>query len=236
VWSPTELEGFQISGNFNRTRFYNQIQGSLLNSLGTLSRADALAQPALFPMLAVRGPDGTLLRIENSAINLSSVTVRSVDFNVNYDRITPWGAFNAVLQGSITLSYDSQLLPLVPVQDLAGTTAMDKRRAALTLGWSRGAFGANVFGNYTGPYLDTEIINLSFTGPKAPAIKVPSRVTWDFSGFYNAPWGIKLSGGVKDAFGAKFPFAQGDDGPFDSRRLDFRGRVVHVEFSKSLAF
>jgi hypothetical protein len=56
------------------------------------------------------------------------------------------------------------------------------------------------------------------------------------SGFYQAPWGIKFSGGVKDMFSAKFPLAQGSDGPYDTRRVDLRGRVIHAELQKAFNF
>jgi hypothetical protein len=56
------------------------------------------------------------------------------------------------------------------------------------------------------------------------------------SGFYEARWGIKFSGGVKDMFSAKFPLAQGFDGPYDTRRVDLRGRVIHAELQKAFNF
>jgi iron complex outermembrane receptor protein len=236
TWSPPEADGLQFSANYNRTRFSDQIHSSLLANLGTLSVTQVLANPNLFPGVAVRSSDGTLLRVEDGPINVSSVTVRTLDFNINYDRPTAWGMFSAAVQGMVTLSYDQQLLPLVPVEDLAGTTNMDRRRARLSLGWSRGRYGVNLYGNCTGPYLDTEIVNLSNTGLQVAPLPVRSRTTWDMSGFYQAPWGIKFSGGVKDMFSAKFPFAQGSDGPYDTRRVDLRGRVIHAELQKAFNF
>jgi iron complex outermembrane receptor protein len=236
TWSPPEADGLQIAANYNRTRFSDQILSSLLANLGTLSVTQVLANPNLFPGVAVRSSDGTLLRVEDGPINVSSVTVRTVDFNVNYDRPTAWGLFSAAVQGIVTLSYDQHLLPLVPVQDLAGTSTMDKRRARLSLGWSRNRYGLNLYANYTGSYLDTDIINLSGTGLQVRPLAVASRTTWDMSGFYEARWGIKFSGGVKDMFSAKFPLAQGFDGPYDTRRLDLRGRVIHAELQKAFNF
>ncbi len=237
-WQPPYVNGLRTSVSYNHTQFDDQIVGSVFG-IGTLTRQDILARPDLFPGIALRDPvTNQLLRVRSFPYNVASLTVESLDFDFSYRHGTSLGDFTASLLSTYTLSYDEQAIELLPVEGAVGTSSADRLTGVASFGWSRGTMGANVYANYTDNYMNTVITSLtSSTGvPPAPQ-EVRSRTTWDLVGYYGLPvWGLKLSAGVRNLFDEKFPFAQGAAGPYDTTRIDLRGRLIHLELQKSFDF
>ena len=69
-----------------------------------------------------------------------------------------------------------------------------------------------------------------------PELKVDSRTTVDLTGTYRFDNGITARAGGRNIFNADFPFMVGYQGrPFDTSRVDLRGRVLFVEVTYDFA-
>lgn len=57
--------------------------------------------------------------------------------------------------------------------------------------------------------------------------------TWDMVGHYKIEGlGLKLNAGVRNMFEEDYPFAPSYAGPYDTRRVDLRGRIVFAKVQK----
>lgn len=54
--------------------------------------------------------------------------------------------------------------------------------------------------------------------------------TFDLTGFYNLPAGFSINMGVRNLTNAAFPFFN-NFVPWDSRRVDLRGRIFYLELA-----
>ncbi len=68
----------------------------------------------------------------------------------------------------------------------------------------------------------------------SPQERVDNYLTWDLTGSYEfGESGWKVYAGARNITNAEFPFFDGFGPPWDPRRVDTRGRIVHLELRKS---
>ncbi len=233
-WNPARLPGTAFALTYNRTDVTDQIIGSIFVVDG-VSLQDFIARPDLFPTVSVRDPvTNTLLRIQGSAINVAAVEVEAVDFSARFTRSLPLGNFSAGLQGTYKIRHDQQVAALLEPRGLQGTTSADRLRATVSFSWSGEQWGLDLYGNHTGGYWNTEVLEINAVG--AMAMRVRARTTWDLSAYREFGAGWRVSAGARNLFDDPFPFHQGFAGPFDTRRVDLRGRLLQMELRKEFSF
>ena len=93
------------------------------------------------------------------------------------------------------------------------------------LEWMKDAMTVNLFCQYTPGYLN----NANYRVGDQP---VESRYTIDLSATYRWENGLLVRAGGRNIFDAGFPFTLNTLGkPYDSVRVDIRGRVLFFELS-----
>ncbi|WIO73976.1 TonB-dependent receptor [Porticoccaceae bacterium LTM1] len=235
-WTPEFIDGLNISLNYNKTKFDSRIEANPGFNFG---EEFILANPDLFPGFAKRNPDTNQLeRIELRPINIAQRDNESIDFSVQYAWSNNWGDFDASLGGVYTSKQEDLIAPGQEKIGLDGTTGgPDKVTANLSLNWTKDAYGANLYGNYHHHYQNTEATGPSFiaTIPEPP--RIGHYITWDLTGFYkdaNSGWTFRV--GARNLLNNKFPFHISFAGPYDTVRVDLRGRVIFAEVKKNFNF
>lgn len=239
-WSPSRLEGFRTSVSYTKITFDNQIVGSLYGT--GLNIEEILARPDLFPGVAVRengDPNGALLRINSFPFNVAFLENETLDFDFAYQWATDAGEFEARLNGAYTLSQKQAAAESFhEIEQRASSSGPDRWNAVASLSWTTEQMGANFYANYVGSYRNTEAINATTYSltPITEEERISHYITYDLTGYYNFGDGWKASAGVRNLLNNKFPFYHAFAGPWDSQRVDLRGRLIHLEIQKTFDF
>ena len=187
VISPPELRGFTITADYWRIKqtglvgtfgFQNQVALDLLLRTQGSSNPNVLRDPADADTIALfagtslaANPAGPINFILDPYLNLDSRTSTGIDFGLYYDiGTTPIGdfkfRFNAARLRSFfqVPSVDGQALldGNFPVEGLGELLLIDGRpkwRFSTSLNWDIGDFDIDLFGKYTGKFLDPSTTN-----------------------------------------------------------------------------
>jgi iron complex outermembrane receptor protein len=185
---------------------------------------------------APAGAVGTVLQINTTFLNASSVDTSGIDFGASY-RIDGGrlGLFTPSFQGTYILSYDLQLTQGGPVIDGAGNRnftnfgeSTPELRFNAGLNWKLGPHSANLFVRHIGSYFDDQ--------PLGPDARINSDTRLDVQ--YNLAVNELLKReklatftiGGRNVTGTRAPFVA-TNGGFDSRVADPRGAQVYVGFN-----
>lgn len=109
--------------------------------------------------------------------------------------------------------------------DLHGTPGGPERwKGYGYINWAQGNATLNLIANYSSSYE-----GLRFS----PQERVENYLTFDLTGSYEfGDSGWKVFAGARNITNKAFPFFDSNT-PWDPRRVDLRGRVVHLEVRKS---
>ena len=226
-WKPRGfLQGLSVALSYNKINFKN-----VINGLGTIA---AFTPELLFnvPGVVERDAGGNISRINLGPVNIAGEHSQNVDFSTTYIANTPSGDWVFGLNGTYALQLTESTVPGATPLILVGTEAgPEKVKLRGSVGWSRAAYGLNLYANYSGHYLNN---NFGGSGPQP----VASYLTFDLTGSYNLRGVWSLSGGARNLLNRSFPFFNNAAGsavsgfPWDSRRVDLRGRVIYLEVAR----
>ncbi|MEH6759165.1 MAG: TonB-dependent receptor [Parasphingorhabdus sp.] len=189
VISPPELRGFTFTVDYWRIKqtglvgtfgFQNQVALDLLLRTQGSFNPNVLRGPvdadtiALFAGTSLAAdPAGPITFILDPYLNLDSRTSKGIDFGMYYDiGETPIGDFNIRFNAARLRSFfqvpntDGQSLldANFPVEGLGELLLIDGRpkwRFSGSVNWSLGNFDVNLFGKYTGKFLDPSTTNVA---------------------------------------------------------------------------
>jgi iron complex outermembrane receptor protein len=202
--------------------------------------AERVIRAAPTPDDIAAGRPGRLLALDTSRLNLGRIEARGVDLNASYDFDTRFGRFFPGLMGTWIDEFKTTELPGMPLEDRANVASADgtivRWRAAATLGWGRGRFGAFVAARHVPAYDDASLGVL--TGQE-----VASQTTFDVQGSLelgglispHAFWeGTRLTLGAVNVTDEMPPFAQVSSlAGFDFSQGDLKGRFVYLRLGKT---
>ena len=200
---------------------------------------DAATVAALYAAPQFQNPFGIAASaigaiIDLETLNLSRVTVRGIDLDVNYARPLDGGTATLGITGTRLLAIDQRLTASAPADDVAGTFDNPvKLRLRGDAGWGKGGFSTNLFVNYTAGYTNQLVL---------PSEHVASWTTIDGQigyRFANASplAGARIALSALNLFDRRPPYVR--NSVFDSTlaydpgQANALGRVVSVQASFS---
>lgn len=181
--------------------------------------------------------DGTApvaLIIDQRLNNVAKTEIAGFDFGIDYVSEVFAGVASFTLNGSLLTQYDE-----APLSTTQSVDVLDTFRFPVDLrmrggaAWSKGGFGANLFVNYTGGYVDTQSM---------PERDVDTFTTVDVHLSYSFEYaldnkllnGTTLSISVQNVFDNDPPFLNNLAGiGFDDEKASPLGRYVAVQFRKA---
>ena len=108
---------------------------------------------------------------------------------------------------------------------LMGVAGPERWKGYGYVNWTQGSASLNLTANYSSSYA-----GLSYSLQE----RVGNYITFDLTGSYEfGDSGWKVYAGARNITNKAFPFFDGFAAPWDPRRVDPRGRVVHLEIRKS---
>ena len=131
-------------------------------------------------------------------VNLGRTRTSGFDFNVNWNGPpAEWGKMSFALQGTYVTRWETQLDGATMTSMLGTdvfTRAVPRWRYLLSLGWSRGPWGATLVQNYTHGYWDFA------PGLDGQRRRVDSFAPWDLQATYVASKRWQFAAGVRNLF------------------------------------
>ena len=178
------------------------------------------------PGVVERGPDGAITRLNLKPLNIASRQSRSVDVAASYAFANVAGAFKVGVEGTYTDHLLEVTLPGADPTYQHGTAAGPERlKAKAFVDLKRQALGLRLQANYSAGYENTS---------SRAQVMVDSYTTVDLTGSYAfGDSGWRLNAGARNLLNADFPFYDGFGTPWDPRRVDVRGRIVHLQVTKA---
>jgi iron complex outermembrane recepter protein len=220
-WKPMgSLRGLAATLTYSRIDFDNLITSS----------SAYMNDPAILfslPGVITRNAAGQVTSVNLGPINIASRLSQSVDARLSYGMDTRVGQLTFGVSGTYTIKLEDNPGPGFPtVRDDATQNGPERVKARSWVSWSRREYGANVYANYSSSYMNTNVDSPTGLAPQS----VDHYTTFDLNGFYNLPGGFSVNAGVRNLTNAAFPFINYEY-PFDTRRVDLRGRTFYLEFA-----
>ncbi len=221
-WTPGGiLDGFSLKITWFDTEFTDKFGSGF--SL-------AFNEPELFfavPNAVIRDAQGNIVRVNLFTVNLAQRFSENLDVNLRYQFDTDrWGFFTIGTDATFTGKLQDVSAPGSEPNDLHGTPAGPERwKGSGYVNWALGIATLNLTANYSSSYA-----GLTFS----PQDRVENYLTFDLTGSYefgNSGW--KIYAGARNIANKEFPFYDSGYQPWDPRRVDARGRVVHLEIRKT---
>jgi iron complex outermembrane recepter protein len=242
TFTPSWIRGLKLSANAWHIEMDERItffaSSTLLENETAFPERVIRAAPT--PEDIAAGRPGRLVALDASRLNLGRIEARGVDFNASYDLDTRFGRFVPGLMGTWIDEFKTMELPGMPLEDRVNVASPDgtivRWRAAATLGWGRGRFGAFVAARYVPSYDDTSL------GVRNGSV-VSSQTTFDVQGSLelgglitqHAFWaGTRLTLGAVNVTDEMPPFSQVNSlAGFDFSQGDLKGRFVYLRLGKT---
>ena len=226
-WVSEVVDGLTISATYNNIKFTDRIQ-SFFPAPGFTGPGNG---PAIFsdPRIVTRDGAGNLIGFNSTPINVAARELEAVDFDIGYVMGTDTGDYSIRLAGTCTGELFDQVISGGAEQSLVNTAQGPSQWVGkLSLGWNSEGYGANMDVNYSSSY--------EFASGSSVATPVEHWSTIDLSGYYEMDNGWKVNGGIRNLLNNQFPFVDSSFRPFDTSRVDSRGRVVYVKAEKQFDF
>jgi len=176
----------------------------------------------------IRNPStGAIVLINRQQQNIAGIKTSGFDFEADFSFETGIGTLTQNLVVSYIDKYDLDQ-GLGTFVDQLDQAFFPKMRTNLTLGWSRGDFSSTVIGTLVGSSEEETARN------GALGTRIPTWVTWDIQGTWNAPWNGRVTVGVRNIADKDPPL---DNtlltGPFYvNSQYDWYGRVPYVRYEQ----
>lgn len=225
-WFSHSVAGLSVNATYSQTDFTDRI-----TTLDTFRYPIEIVMAV--PEFAQRDSDGYLISINQAPINLSERTSRTIDIGVNYEFENSLGNFRISLNGSKTLELEDVVIPGQEALGLVGTQyGPDEWKARGMLSWYQNEVALNLIANYSSPYKYSYLGTINGARYE-PVTNVESYITIDLTGSYSLDdTGLTFLFGTRDLFHSGKPFVDKRGSPWDSSRVDPRGRTVYLEVRK----
>lgn len=232
VWSPQNIKGLNVSATYTKIDWEDRIDFVNGGDPRLSGQNPEDYDLILFDVGLEDGGDGDPTTPDywpGRPVNLANRTLEVIDFRMSYSFETDLGSFITDFNAAYTQSATEQVFDHIDEKELQGTEfGPDDLVFKAMLGWNKDTYGANFLMHYSSSYEHTD--------PLTPQEKVDSYMTFDVTGFYDFGDGMKIHGGIKNLTDAAFPFYDNQSANYDARRVDARGRVIYLEFSKEFSF
>lgn len=224
-WTPEWGGGLLLSVDYSEVDIRDRIASS--SELRGLLPVDVYAY---LPEFFTRGPDGTLLETRTTYVNISQRVSETVDVHLSRPFETNFGRFVAELDYSRVLDqYDVPAAGAPAAGFLGESVGVDRYRLNSKVTWVRGASSATLAASHKPGYVNNDFENNLFRN--LPNMPVASYTTVDAS--LKHSWedrGLTVRVGGRNIFDKKPPFMLSQQGlPYDTKRVDLRGRVLYLE-------
>ena len=255
-WAPGFMDGVSISATYTRARLDNQITtvaSDLFPAAETLLDSNIYRRAdlpgfftsgfdfATFESFPIDPAVGVITVINSIPVHTAGFKSESIDFNIDYRFSTVWADFEANLYGTYSAALEFRPVVTANPEDTVGLiNGVDRWADTFSFGFSRRRYSATLLINYTHSYINTRE-NSFFTTPGATNARGPQKVdnyvTVDLTGSYDlAESGWRILMGARNLTDASFPFVDNLGRPFDSSRVDVRGRILYMEVKKTFDF
>ena len=210
------------------------------NRITTLNDATLLGNEALFPGRVIRNSAGVLTGLDLSYLNFGEISVKGLDYQVNYSYQSAFGQFTPSLAATQTYHYTTALSPGSLPTDRVSQANDDglfspRWKGTVGLGWTNHGFNASVSGRYIGRYQDYDstrlignfwIYDASFR--YAPGSSFSSNHSW-LKGTYVAVGGVNLFNKLPQYSNYEFGLLG-----YDPAESDLRGRFLYLQLGVRL--
>ncbi|MCM2311407.1 MAG: TonB-dependent receptor [Steroidobacteraceae bacterium] len=260
VWTPSgAMEGFEASIDY-----YNIKETGIINTLPSdqvLQHVERYGPDSIFAQYVrlgqsvageLRFDDGDPITapgqitnrpsdevwLSNSLINIAGIEQDGLDIKFSYSRDTAsWGTFSGQLSTLYMLSYDQELIPTFPIDDLVGVYhdfygLFPEWRAFLQLGWQMGGWSAGINGTFM-PGVD----DITFGVGASP--DVDSYNSWDIQLGYDFSEsgiagldGLRINAGINNVTDEEPPYIESEGNQsHDIQSYDPIGLFYYVDLS-----
>ena len=193
---------------------------------GTLLAFNNPEQLFGIPGTVFRDAQGNIERLNLFTVNLAERYSEYLDVSLRYQFDTArWGYYTVGVNATLNAQLQDVATPGAEPTDLHGTPGGPERwKGYGYINWAQGNATLNLTANYSSSYE-----GLTFS----PQERVENYLTFDLTGSYEfGDSGWKVYAGARNITNKEFPFFDSST-PWDPRRVDLRGRVVHLEVRKS---
>ena len=181
----------------------------------------------------IRDPNGVLIEVVNTAINVSRRVSDNLDFEINGLIGTDSGTFRPGLYVNyVVRQYDEAVPGSGKVSRVGDIRGVDRYNVIASLNWTKGSWTADFVGTYTPGYTNSNFDDLQGPVSLITVPDVDDRFVVDLSASREFGNGLTLRVGARNLLNADFPFALNGAGiPYDAARVDLRGRVLFASAS-----
>jgi iron complex outermembrane receptor protein len=260
TWSPGgAMEGFQASVDY-----YNIKETGIINTLPSdqiLQHVEQFGPNSPFAQYVRLGQsiagenhfdDGALITtpgqitnrpsdevwLSNSLINIAGIEQDGLDFKFSYSRDTEaWGTFSGQVSAVYMLSYDQELIPTFPIDDLVGVYhdfygLFPEWRAFLQLGWQKGGWSVGLNSTFM-----PGVEDITFGKNVSP--DVDSYNSWDIQVGYDFSesgisglGGLRISAGINNFTDEEPPYIESESNQsHDIQSYDPIGKFYYVDLA-----
>ena len=232
-YAPRWAEGLVVELDYSEIDFQDRIAYPF--ELGQLLPDEVYGS---IDTIFIRDENGNLVEMDGRPINIARRVSETVDLDISTVMQTPFGVFFPGLNVHYVVDQFDQAFADSDerVRFVGKALGVLKYKIEGRLGWSRGdRMSADLRLHYTPEYDNNTFVN-DFFRSSIPEMPVDSRTTVDLTGTYRFDNGITARAGGRNIFNADFPFMLGHQGrPFDTSRVDMRGRVLFVDVTYNFA-
>jgi iron complex outermembrane recepter protein len=210
-WSVGFL--FQPTSTFSGSIDFWEIE--LRDRVGAISGQLLISQYQRFQQYVIRDSAGEIEEVISPTFNIGGDRARGVDLSLTASAKTGVGQLSASLDGTYIDSFQSRFSVADPWVELVGkfgdtTNGFNlhlRWKHTLNLGWSSGAWSANLAQKYSAGY-DAERDGFgSGVIPASQPRKINSYTTYDLSATYTGMKNLTLTAGIKNLFDKEPPFS-----------------------------
>ncbi len=178
-----------------------------------------------------------IVSVQTNYTNLSEVTTRGFDFDLNYRLNTLYGKLGFRAGGSYLEKYAIDGDEYVGGN---GYTSLPRIRGFAQLSWEQGPYSAALTANYIHSYYQQLLAASYFSTANDPRFqtgvygdKIGSRTTLDLFGAYEFNNKLKISGSVLNIANKQPPYDPGTSSTFlyDFTQFDVRGRAYRLNLT-----
>lgn len=231
-YAPRWGEGLVVKLDYSEIDFKDRI--AFPYELGRLLPDEVFGR---IDSIFIRDENDNLIEMDSRPINITRRLSETIDLDVSTALETPYGLFFPGLNVHYVLGQFDQAFPGTEEVDFVGKAlGVLKYGIEGRLGWAKDGdrMSADLRVHHQPGYDNNTFVNDFFR--TIPEMPVDSRTTVDLTGTYRFGNGITARAGGRNIFNADFPFMVGYQGrPFDTSRVDLRGRVMFVEVTYDVA-
>lgn len=246
VWDVPGLQGLSLTMDWYGLRQRDVITNVSDSFTFNLTREIEQQFPDRFlradptPADIAAGLPGQLIAIDASAINVSQITTRGMDFGLSLKKSTEIGRFDAQINGTYIDKLEAKPTPTAPIQSHVGKTGSGlsgigspvRFRGNASIFWSRGAWEVGVTERYTDNTREARSYLVAFGRLYDDHYETDLQVNYRWQDAESWLAGTRLSFSVKNLFNAEPPFADEALG-YLGTLYDPRGRFISVTLTKA---